>query len=278
MKQNRSLPLVSVIVPVYNTGATIMSTIKSIEKQTYKNIEIIVVNDGSTDAQTIDVLKKLSHNCHIINQRNMGLSSARNTGVHSSNGEYIICLDSDDCIDKKYICKAVNKFLSLEQTNVAIIAPFVQAFGISHEQWSVPNYDLEKLKYKNVIPVASAFKKQVWQEVGGYDTSFKGGFEDWDFWLSIVSKKYSWQTLKEPLFYYRRKSSSMITNANQRRIELEKMIIDKHSNIYGSESVESILKKMQAAEYSHTHPNKTVIGQITKIFSRNFLKRFKVIK
>ena len=91
--------LVSIILPCYNSEKTILQTLESIENQTYPNIEIIIVNDGSSD-NTEDIVKKFmsmsKKKIHYIMQSNAGVSAARNKGIHSANGEYIVFLDSDD--------------------------------------------------------------------------------------------------------------------------------------------------------------------------------------
>lgn len=271
-------PLVSVVIPVYNTGSTMDETINSVLKQSYKNIEIIVVNDGSTDNQTIEKLNKLDKNIRIINQINKGLPAARNAGIASSCGEYIVCLDSDDCINKKYVKKVVDKFEVISSEKVAIISSYIQAFGVSSEQWETPESGIDKLKYSNVLPVASAFTKKSWELVGGYDESFNKGFEDWDFWLSIIEKGFSWALVKEPLFYYRRKKVSMITSSNESRQEINSKIISKHDTLYSGEDKKLVLDKMQKAELNRNNPTVSSALRFKKILSKNFLKRFRIFR
>lgn len=263
----------SIIIPVYNTGDTLNYTIDSVLSQTYSNIEVILVNDGSSDQATLDALDRLTGQVTIINQTNRGLPAARNVGIRASLGKYIICLDSDDCIDKKYVEKIAKTFIESDDNKLAIVSSLVQAFGASHEQWSVPDYDPAKLKYSNVLPVASAFTKLAWEKSGGYDESFRKGFEDWDFWISIVEKGYRWKVIKTPLFYYRRKANSMITSANKSRDEICRIIINKHRSFYGSENEAGILAKMQAVE-KNNGKKRSVVSKTKKVFSPNFYRRF----
>lgn len=272
------LPLVSIIIPVYNTGLTLDDTIRSVFKQTYKNIEILAVNDGSTDDFTVKSLNKYKNKLKIINQENKGLPAARNTGINAAKGEYIVCLDSDDCIDKKYVKKLVDKFINSSDRSVAIVSPYIQAFGVSNEQWSVPEFDREKIKYSNVIAVASMFKKEAWKSVGGYDETFRKGFEDWEFWLSLVEKGYVWSVVKEPIFYYRRKKSSMITSSNKSRVEINTNIYNKHKSLYKNEDIDEVLERMQEAEFNKNHPKKTMMVYFKKLFNKNFLKRFAIFR
>ena len=95
---------ISVIIPVYNTNPEFLQkAINSVLNQTYKNIEVIIVNDGSTDNNTLNFLKTLDNkNINIINQENKGLGGARNTGINSATGDYIGFLDADDWLDKNF--------------------------------------------------------------------------------------------------------------------------------------------------------------------------------
>ena len=96
---------VSIVVPIYNVERYIEKCIDSIICQTYKNIEIILVNDGSTDESEKIILKKIVADERIkyVNKKNGGLSSARNAGIKEATGKYICFIDSDDWIDKKYV-------------------------------------------------------------------------------------------------------------------------------------------------------------------------------
>lgn len=101
------MPKFSIIIPVYNVEKYIKKCLDSVFSQTFKDYEVIVVNDGTKD-NSMDIVK--DYNVKVVNQKNMGLSEARNTGVKNSTGEYIIFLDSDDYIEKDLL-KEVNKSL-----------------------------------------------------------------------------------------------------------------------------------------------------------------------
>lgn len=104
-----SYPLVSVIIPVYNCGSTIAETLDSILHQTYENIEIIIVNDGSTDSteQVINNFAKKDNRIKCFSQANQGVSAARNAGISHATGEYISFVDADDTIDENAIQRMV---------------------------------------------------------------------------------------------------------------------------------------------------------------------------
>lgn len=102
--------MVSIIIPVYNTEKYIEETIRSIEEQTYKNYEIIVINDGSTDRtqKICERLKIRNNRILLLEQKNKGVSHARNIGLNIAKGEFVAFIDSDDILEKTYIEKFVN--------------------------------------------------------------------------------------------------------------------------------------------------------------------------
>lgn len=106
-------PLVSIIIPVYQVEKYIGNTIKSVLRQTYKNIEIILVDDGSTDESITNALAEVEREhfteYKLVRQENKGLGEARNTGVDYANGEWIVFIDSDDTIQKDAIEKLLKK-------------------------------------------------------------------------------------------------------------------------------------------------------------------------
>lgn len=119
-------PLVSIVVPCYNAEKFIEKTINSILNQSYKNYEIIVVDDGSTD-DSIKILKNLNtKKINIINQKNSGVSVARNTGMHKSKGEFIIFFDADDIMSYDFLEKRIQKFKI--RTDIDYVCGFINFF------------------------------------------------------------------------------------------------------------------------------------------------------
>lgn len=129
---------ISIIIPTYNNAKYLVRCIDSILNQTYKNIEIIIVDDGSTD-NTKDILKKYDYkSINYIYQKNRGVSSARNKGLQNSSGEYIMFLDSDDFYDCNY-CKKMLKALINSDSDICI----------SGMKYKYPNFEILKEYYKS---------------------------------------------------------------------------------------------------------------------------------
>ena len=126
--ENSKNGLVSVIIPCFNQGCFINDAVKSVLNSSYQNIEIIIVNDGSTDFLTNEVLKGFNdERIKVINQTNQGVCAARNNGINEANGEFILPLDADDKIAPLYIEKAV-KVLH-ENPKIGIVYCDAESFG-----------------------------------------------------------------------------------------------------------------------------------------------------
>ena len=124
---------VSVIVPIYNVEKYLRKCVSSILEQSYKNIEIILVDDGSTDmsGKICDELSKEHDNVIVIHKQNGGLSSARNAGIEASNGDYLSFIDSDDYIEKTMYEEMVNA-IENSKKDIASCGRIVDVYG-SHE-------------------------------------------------------------------------------------------------------------------------------------------------
>lgn len=208
-------PRVSVIIPCFNQGQFIDEAVNSVLNQTFQEFEIIIINDGSTDEYTI---KKFSNydrpKCKLININNRGLSSARNTGIEAASCEYILPLDADDKIGPKYLEEAV-KILDRESA-IGIVYCDAEFFGDKTGKWVLPEYSINKLLIMNMIICTGLFRKADYLNTAGYNPNMKYGWEDWDFWLSLIELGKGVYKLPDVHFYYRIKNNdSMLNNLNQ---------------------------------------------------------------
>ncbi|MBR6132879.1 MAG: glycosyltransferase family 2 protein [Bacteroidales bacterium] len=223
---------VSIIVPCYQQAEFLSDALNSIVAQTYCNWECIIVNDGSTD-NTPDVA---SNYCQkdarfkYVEQNNQGLATARNNGIKASIGEFILPLDADDLIDPTYIEKAINHFQDYPETSIVYCR--AKLFGAVNQDWDLPKYDYESFIWQNCIFCSAIFKRSDYNKTIGYNPNMKYGFEDWDLWLSILSKDSTVYQIDEPLFFYRKKSQSMTTTTHEQMRNLYSIIYNNHKEIY----------------------------------------------
>lgn len=226
------MPKVSVIIPCYNLGKYINEAINSVFNQTFQDFEIIVVNDGSTEAETNQILDRLDRSrIQVITTENQGLASARNNGIAAAAGDYILPLDADDKIAPTYLEKAVR---ILEQNeNVGIVYCEAEFFGRETFKWDLPDYKLSRILIDNLIFACAFFRRADWKRVGGYKKTMIYGWEDYDFWLSIIELKREVYRIPETLFYYRKRADSMAHVMTREHLYYSYgEIVKNHKNLY----------------------------------------------
>lgn len=230
---------VSIIMPCFNDGEYIEESIESVLSQTYDNIELIIVDDGSTDKKTIEILDSLElDKIKVIRSERLRPAGARNLGIEKSNGTYILPVDSDDLIDRNYVAKAVEILDSNE--NVGIVYCYADLFGEKKGRWQLPDYSFENMLLDNVIFVTAMFRKEDWFKVGGFNTNLIHGMEDYDFWISILELEREVVQIPEVLFKYRIKNKSRTTKFNEDSNvvkETYKQILRNHAKFYSKHSI-----------------------------------------
>jgi glycosyltransferase involved in cell wall biosynthesis len=218
---------VSIVIPCYNHGLYLPETLQSVEKVRDRRIaEVIVVNDGSTDETTCKIIQDLdASKFKVVHQPNQGLSSARNTGIAIAKGEFILPLDSDNLIRRAYFDQGVR--LLIDNPDLGVIHGDAEYFGDSSGRWKVTEFDWRAFVIRNSIDACALFRKCVWEEAGGYDEKMRLGWEDWEFWMRVAMRGWSFFHLDEIAFDYRVRQDSMVKETVQ----------------YGSEIVEYIFNK-----------------------------------
>jgi len=224
-KQNK--PLISIIIPHYNLGQYLEAAIKSALNQTYQPTEIIVVDDGSNDSESVSALIKLKNKYQdkikFYQQANAGVASARNLGIKHSKGKLICCLDADDILDQNYLKKCQQVFQESNDPDLGIVTTYAKFFGEKRTIWQVADYDSLEIVKSNQLHYASLYKREVWENVCGYSENLRG-YEDWDFWIKANSIGYKWHTVKDPLFHYRIRKNSKVNTSNKNRKLLKSLI------------------------------------------------------
>lgn len=200
-------PLVSVIIPCFNAGTFIEETIASVKSQTYRNFEVIVVDDGSDDHETIRLLDTIvTTGVRLVRTANSGVAAARNTAIAAASGRYILPLDADDQIAPDFLEKAVH--ILEQQPEIGIAGTDALLFGAVNEISHLQEFSAQRLLSENLLFVTSLFRKSDWQAVGGYCETMCFGWEDWEFWIAMTRKGVCAVRIPEPLFMYRIRSES----------------------------------------------------------------------
>ncbi|WP_448528272.1 glycosyltransferase family A protein [Raineya sp.] len=197
---------ISIIIPCFNSGNFLLETLKSIDTShpIMNHTEIIIINDGSSDVETIKILNDLSAKFLVLHKTNGGPASARNYGIKHSVGKYIFTLDSDNLILMDYLVIGKEILDKNEQIGVVYAAP--EYFGdINSDSQTWQNQSLLSLAEANFIDMCAMFRKDIWSKVGGLNESkILIGHEDWEFWLKIAlltNKQFYF--IDQKLFKYR---------------------------------------------------------------------------
>lgn len=268
-------PVLSVIIPCYNHGHFIQEAIDSVLALNGIAYEIIIVNDGSTDAYTVDKLHQLqAAGFTVLSHANSGLAFTRNRGIAAASGKYILPLDADNKIKPEYVYKAIPL---LESGTCDIVYARPVMFGNVNAQraFAAKPFTILDLTIANYIDACAVYKKEVWTVVGGYDTEMPyPGHEDWEFWLSAYIKAFGFKFINEELFYYRVVQDSMIatTSALDKDSSNYQYIVKKHAEFYSKKYTE-LYYVQKVHEYDSAHPFRSLI----KFMYRNYIKSLKAV-
>lgn len=245
--------LVSVIIPAYNADRWIADTIRSVLAQTYRNLEIIVVDDGSPDEgyKRVQEFAKGSSHIHLIRQNNQGLPSARNTGIRAARGQFIAPLDADDLWREDKLEKQLQRYYEAEKEGEAPGLVYCQSTLINERGEliaplgpgkSIEGRVFDELLFSNFIGNGSAplIPTSIAREVGLYCEEMKLGCEDWEFYLRIAAT-HSVAACSERMVFYRQHSSSMSADIS-RMITAHEMMLSNLSN-----SIDDYTEKKGAA-------------------------------
>jgi glycosyltransferase involved in cell wall biosynthesis len=203
-----------------------------VQAQSFTDWEIIVVNDGSDDDVTKNLLDGLKiTKTQILQTENKGVASARNTGINAAQGTYILPLDADDLIGKDYLKEAV-AFLNAN-AKVKVVYCNGEYFEGENGPIELPDYNPKKMLQQNLIFCSGVYRKSDWLSIGGYDETFLAGWEDWEFWLRMIENESEVHKLPTVHFYYRiKKESRNASLENERLQQAEQQLYTKHFELY----------------------------------------------
>lgn len=224
-------PLVTVVIPFYNSDAYLAQTIDWVLESDYPAIEIILVDDGSKDkslAIAQDYAARYS-NIRVLQQKNQGVSVARNYAIEEGQGKYIMPVDSDDMICYNYISEAV-KVLETHP-EVKVVTSKGEFFGDKTGPRELPDFDINLLARKNILHITALYRKADWKQAGGYCPDFKGR-EDWDFWISML--KTGGEVYKLPIigYKYRIRANSKRVRTRNLKGEINDLLNARHKDFF----------------------------------------------
>ncbi|WP_418361114.1 glycosyltransferase family 2 protein [Sphingobacterium detergens] len=220
--------LVSIIIPCYNNADTIQETLDSVYNQTYKEFEVIVVNDGSQD-QSVEKIKEYQArypSLVLLNQENNGPSAARNYGFSIAKGYFVVFLDGDDKLHEEYLSSCIAVFQA--EAKMDLVYTESELFDNECGIYTLSPYDPITILTENCFPIVAMIRASSFKDIGLFDEKLRIA-EDWEMWIRYTRRYQHVKKIPRELFFYRkRKNKSSISDLNKEN----NIIDDAHLYIY----------------------------------------------
>lgn len=224
------MPAISVVIPCYNGGKFLDLPLNSLARQTFRDFEIVIIDDGSTDQATKDKFKTLDPAIRVVHQDNKGLSAARNTGFREAKADLVLALDSDDQLEPTHLEETLRAIQG--KPDVGFVVTDIRQVGAAQaiEKRYINAFDV---LFKNVTGYCMLIRKAAWQKAGGYDETMRDGYEDWEFNLRLINSGYRGVAIDKPLLIYTVSAQGMLMgHSSQRHAALWRRIRVKHREMY----------------------------------------------
>jgi glycosyltransferase involved in cell wall biosynthesis len=281
---------VTVIVPFYNVEAYIGECLESLVNQTYRNIEILCIDDCSVDS-SLDIAASYADRdprLRIIrHKQNKGLGGARNTGIINATGEYICFVDSDDYVSKSFV-ESLYHAISKSNCDLAICNFFFNTDGSIKPFYKTYKNEIITIQKNNIFEIVSQINLSCWNKIYKKNLLTENDiyqpehryYEGVLFWIKTVFYSYSICTISKSLYYYRQRPESIMTSYSQKHIDdrfefIEQIYAFVKNNILQSQHInvtkienDSLLFMMNQLLYG-----KTLLSE-SKIENREDLEKY----
>lgn len=238
---------VQAVVTSFNQGSMILEAVQSLCAQTTPPAGIILVDDGSTDESSLRILAQIESDpsfrvpITVLRQPNSGVSAARNAGIRSAQAPLVLVLDGDDRLEPAYI-EQVSGLLR-ERSGLVAASSWMRTFGVLDATVCPAGGGITAFLSRNCCPATHILRRGAWEQCGGYDETMRSGFEDWDFFLSLLETvPEAWiGIVPEPLIDYRTAPASSNVRSMEKRLELMQFLIEKHIGSYREHITDAVL-------------------------------------
>jgi hypothetical protein len=254
--------MLSVVVPFYNLGPYLQETLTSILAAVRSPYEVIIINDGSTDADSLTTLRAIesqeSTHVRVVHTDNQGLATARNTGAEHARGEFLSFVDADDIVEEGFFGQAL--MVLQRYTNVTFVSSWVRYFGEANEIWPTWNAEFPYLLGHNMLIPLVVVRRAAFLAHARNKPEFEYNFEDYESWVSLVEAGGIGVSLSQPLVRYRVRSGSMYQSSNRnQQLYLYDLLTQHHPETYRQWGVELFnLQNANGPGYAWRHPAQQV--------------------
>jgi len=258
---------ISIVIPCFNHGEFLPEAVASVTKIARDDIELIVVDDGSSADRTVrEVDKLVAQGIKVIRQGNNGPAGARNAAIRASQGEYIFPLDADDRLRSGWIDNAIAILDSDPQ--VGVVYGDAQCFGTRTDRWRVGPFDAGKLLNWNFIHASALYRRPVWEQNSGYDLTILRGLEDWDFWLGAMEHGWRFAYMPEVFFEYRQAAQSLTTSTAGYQDQVREFVARKHGLLYRQAWL-SLVSERESLRWTFQNLRKLLKSRLKQRFDKN---------
>jgi len=240
-------PRLSVIIPCFDHGEFLVEAVASVERCVEEPRELIIINDGSKEPRTLEVLELLRQvGYRVVDQENSGLGAARNRGIDLARSPYVLPLDADNRLRSGFVTAALAVLDT--QPEVGVVYGDRYDFGLRNGAVDVPPFEADSLLPFNYIDACALLRKEVWSACGGYDPTLPA-WEDWELWIGAAERGWQFQHLPGEAFDYRVRPNSMVSAMadEELRRRLYTYIISKHRDVYWRRLPELLLAAQTSA-------------------------------
>jgi glycosyltransferase involved in cell wall biosynthesis len=224
-------PAVSVIVPCHNGGRFLDGLVANLREQTLQDFEIVIVNNGSTEPETLYVLKRLESLVRVVHQENRYLPGARNRGFKEARADIVLPLDCDDRLEPTFLAETLAA-LRRAPADVGFVFTHMRLTGSVEGILHTHCNRFDQL-FLNHMAYCLLTRKSAWEKIGGYDETMRDGTEDWEFNIRLIKAGYGWVEVQKPLFIYAVRADGMLLSKSARmHATIWKRIRDRNPELY----------------------------------------------
>jgi glycosyltransferase involved in cell wall biosynthesis len=220
---------ITAVIPCFNYGRFLPEAIDSLLGQEGGPPRILVVDDGSTDPETLKAFEQVPEGVEVLHQPNGGLAEARNSGYRAAATPLLIALDADDRMPPGAL-RALRGPLDREP-DLGFTYGRTRFFGEWSGVMGMPPYDPYRLLYRHTIGPCCLTRRELFEDVGGYDSVFNG-LEDWEFWLHALEHGWRGRQVDAVTFDYRRHGATMLIGARRNYRYYRRELRRKHAGLY----------------------------------------------
>lgn len=235
------------VVTAFNQADLVLEAVESVRRQSRGVADVVVVDDGSTDAASLHVLAALEQGglARVVRRRNGGVSAARNTGLAALGTEFAVVLDGDDRLAPTFV-EATAAVLE-NDPDVVAASSWLQMHGVVRAVARPTGGGPANFLHRNACPSAVLLRRERWTRAGGYDEQMRSGFEDWDFFLRLLTFGGRIEIVPQPLVEYRTAPDSLNMRSMDQRLELYGRIVDRHRPLFDRHLREVLLAQEAAS-------------------------------